>query len=175
MTLVAEQRKRRGGQSLQTLDRQITIYLSTVVDHIPSIYILTCRSQVLRRKCLVQTQPKKHAVDHADYTDPTPQPAPQIKQIRNLFLPKDLDHAGGNHLSGRSVKPPPARQKAPTRPGLIIARPRCVNLDPPTVTLKPFPVKITDRNKTLRCAGRGLMWLGIFCSPRFLTEALSGQ
>ena len=42
------------------------------------IYILTCRLEMLCRICRVQILSRKHVLDHADYTAPTPQ--------RELFI-----------------------------------------------------------------------------------------
>ena len=50
-------------------------------------------------------QPRKHALDHADYTAPTPgrQLKPQIIQIRKLSALEDLDHEVGADDLSRDV------------------------------------------------------------------------
>ena len=64
-------------------------YVSTIshvgqtdqIDHdlLDHLYILTCRNEMLCRICIVQIQPRKYVLDHADYEAPT--------------MPHELDHA----------------------------------------------------------------------------------
>ena len=57
----------------------------------------TCRYEMVYRVCTIQIQPRKHVLDHADWTAPPGNMSQiiqiiQIIQIRNLSALKDLDH-----------------------------------------------------------------------------------
>ena len=62
-----------------------------------TISILACRSEVLCRVCILQIQPKQHALDNAVCVAPIPQRGLDHTQIRDVSALKELAHAVGIH------------------------------------------------------------------------------
>ena len=65
---------------------------------------LQCRYAMLCRICIVQIQPRKHVLDHADYTRLSPGNMSSIIQIRNLSTLPGRSRSSSGNRSYRSYR-----------------------------------------------------------------------